>query len=186
MAVDEHIARFQGRSHETTTIPSKPEPIGYKIWVIAQDGYFLQWVQHTKGAGKGYVGVPTPPELGGSKNGIGGNKTAAIAAYLLGLLLFYTDPGRYIVYLDNLFTSLPLLKYLRSRGQGATRTAYTNSGILKEYVDLKAMDKKRDQIPWGTLYHAPIEDNLVNQIAQKDNALVLYQSIVDIATKTVL
>ena len=41
-------------------------------------------------------------------------------------------------------------------------------------------------MPWGTLYHVPIEDNLVNQIAWKDNALVLNQSIVDIATKTVL
>ena len=48
------------------------------------------------------------------------------------------------------------------------------------------MDKKRDRMPWGTLYHVPIEDNLVNQIAWKDNALVLYQSIVDIATETVL
>ena len=48
------------------------------------------------------------------------------------------------------------------------------------------MGKKRDQMPWGTLYHAPIEDNSVNQMAWKDNALVLYQSIVDIATETVL
>ena len=42
VAVDEHMARFQGRSHETTAIQSKPEPTGYKIWVIAQDRYFLQ------------------------------------------------------------------------------------------------------------------------------------------------
>ena len=105
--------------------------------------------------------MPIPIELGGSKKGIGGNKTAAIVAHLLGLL----PTGRYIVYLDNLFTSLPLLKYLRSRGWGATGTARTNSGILKEYVDLKAADKRSDQIPWGTLYHAPIDDNLVNQIA---------------------
>ena len=69
-----------------------------------------------KGAGKGPVGVPTPPELGGLKKGIGGNKTAAIIAYLLSMLPFYIDPGRYVVYLDNLFTSLPLLKYLRNRG----------------------------------------------------------------------
>ena len=109
--------------------------------------------------------MPTPIKLGGLKRGAGGNKTAAIVAYLLGLLPVHTDPGRYIVYLDNLFTSLPLLKYLRNKGWGATRTARTNSGILKEYVDLKAADKKSDQIPWGTLYHAPIEDNLVNQIA---------------------
>ena len=123
IAVDEHIARFQGCSYKTTTIPSKPEPTGYKIWVIAQDGYFLQWVWHAKGAGKGPVGVPMPIELGGSKRGAGGNKTAAVVAYLLGLPPFRTDPGRYVVYLDNLFTSLPLLKYLRNKGWGATGTA---------------------------------------------------------------
>ena len=97
-----------------------------------------------------------------------------MVAYLLGLLPVRTDPGRYIVYLDSLFTSLPLLKYLRNKGWGATGTARTNSGILKEYVDLKTMDKRKDQIPWGSLYHAPINDNQVNQMPWKDNALVLY------------
>ena len=90
------------------------------------------------------------------------------------MLPFYIDSRRYVVYLDNLFTSLPLLKYLRSRGLGATGTAYTNSSILKEYVDLKAADKRSDQIPWGILYHALIDDNQINQMAWKDNALVLY------------
>ena len=68
----------------------------------------------------------TPIELGGSKKGrTGGNKTVAVVAYLLGLLPFRTDTGQYVVYLDNLFTSHPLLKYLRNRGWGATGTART-------------------------------------------------------------
>ena len=95
------MARFQGRLYETTTIPNKPEPIGYKIWVIAQDGYFLQWLWHAKGKGNGLIGVLTPPELG-SKNGKGGNKTAVVVSYLLGLLPY---TRRYVVYLDNLFVS---------------------------------------------------------------------------------
>ena len=95
-------------------------------------------------------------------------------SHLLGLLPFRTDARRYIVYLDNLFVSLPLLKYLRSQGWGATGTARKGSGILQEYVDIKTNDSKKDQIPWGTLYCTPIEDNLVNQMAWKDNALVLY------------
>jgi hypothetical protein len=103
----------------------------------------LQWLWHAKGKGNGPIRVLTPPELG-SKNGKGGNKTAAVVSHLLGLLPY---TRRYVVYLDNLFVSQPLLRYLRSKGWGATGTARTNSGILKEYVDIKAADKKRDQIP---------------------------------------
>jgi len=32
------MSRFNGRSHDITTIPSKPIPTGYKIWAIAQVG----------------------------------------------------------------------------------------------------------------------------------------------------
>ena len=106
------MSRFQGRSYETTTIPGKPIPTGYKIWTIAEKGYFLQWVWHAKGDKNGPVGVLTPRELGGTKAGKGGNKTQATVAHLLGLL----PPARYHVFLDNLFTSKKLLTYLRSRG----------------------------------------------------------------------
>ena len=101
MAVDESICRFQGRSYKTTCIPKKPIPIGYKVWVIAQIGYFFQWIQHENGRAKGPVRVKTPQELGGSKNGKGGNKTAALVPHLLSKL----PPCKYIVYLDNLFVS---------------------------------------------------------------------------------
>jgi hypothetical protein len=39
VAVDECKVRFTGRSYDITTIPSKPIPIGYKVWAIAQVGY---------------------------------------------------------------------------------------------------------------------------------------------------
>ncbi|KAJ0130389.1 Uncharacterized protein HZ326_26508 [Fusarium oxysporum f. sp. albedinis] len=35
---------FLGRSLETTTIPSKPIPTGFKVWTMAQRGYFLRWI----------------------------------------------------------------------------------------------------------------------------------------------
>ena len=38
-------------------MPSKPIPIGYKIWVMADNGYFLQWNFHAKG--EGLVGLNT-------------------------------------------------------------------------------------------------------------------------------
>ena len=41
IAIDESMSRFQGRSFDTLVIPSKPIPEGYKIWVHADQGYFL-------------------------------------------------------------------------------------------------------------------------------------------------
>ncbi|RFN46050.1 hypothetical protein FIE12Z_9701 [Fusarium flagelliforme] len=41
LAIDECIIRYTGRSDVTTTIKSKPEPVGFKIWVIAQLGFLF-------------------------------------------------------------------------------------------------------------------------------------------------
>ncbi|KEY74866.1 hypothetical protein S7711_09810 [Stachybotrys chartarum IBT 7711] len=46
LAVDECMIGFEGRAYEKTTIPSKPTPTGFKVWVVAQQGYFLQWIWH--------------------------------------------------------------------------------------------------------------------------------------------
>lgn len=35
IAVDKSIQRFIGRSKETVNIPSKPQPEGFKIWILA-------------------------------------------------------------------------------------------------------------------------------------------------------
>ena len=105
------MSRFEGRAREATTIPGKPIPTGFKIWVIAELGYFLKWVQYYKGKNGGPVGVIVPPELGFSKKPKRqGNKTAAVVPHLLGLL---PKPviGRYHVYLDNLFVSDILIRY---------------------------------------------------------------------------
>ena len=49
LTVDETIQRFMGRAQETVNIPSKPEPKGFKIWVLANSGYVLDWIYHAKG-----------------------------------------------------------------------------------------------------------------------------------------
>lgn len=53
LAVIETIQRFMGRSKETVNIPSKPEPEGFKIWVLANAGYVLDWLWHAKGKNAG-------------------------------------------------------------------------------------------------------------------------------------
>ena len=44
---------------------------------------------------------------------------------------------------------------------------------------MKKEDSQKDKIPWGTLFIEPSEDGLINFIAWKDNALVLFMSTVD-------
>ena len=41
LTVDETIQRFMGRAHEIVNILSKPTPKGFKIWVLANQGYVL-------------------------------------------------------------------------------------------------------------------------------------------------
>jgi len=44
LAVDESIQRFMGRASEIVNIPSKPTPEGFKIWILANAGYVLDWL----------------------------------------------------------------------------------------------------------------------------------------------
>ena len=42
IAVDECVIGFTGRSTLKTTIPNKPTPTGFKVWVVTQNGIFLR------------------------------------------------------------------------------------------------------------------------------------------------
>ena len=55
LAVDETIQRFMGRASEPVNLPSKPVPEGFKIWVLANQGYILDWMCHAKGEDGGPV-----------------------------------------------------------------------------------------------------------------------------------
>jgi hypothetical protein len=176
LAVDEAMSRFQGRSYDTLVLPGKPIEEGYKIWVLSQKGYFLAWCFHRKGSintksTRGKLGpyqVTQPKELGD-------NNSSAVAAHLMAQL----PTSGNVVYLDNLFTNTRLLKYGRTKGWGATGTCTAKSGTLKLFGQKKKKDATKDEIPWGTLWTEPTEDNLVNLMAWKDNALVLFMSTVD-------
>jgi hypothetical protein len=161
------MLRFTGRSYDIITIPSKPISTGYKVWAVAQKGYILSWLWHSKGTGP--IGIKVPQALGQ-------NKTAATVPYLLQLLPKRPSDSPYIVWLDNLFSSTKLLGYLRQLGFGATGTARTNSGICADFVAKKQADRKKDDIPWGTLFSEPTISNDIIQCAWKDNALVLFLS----------
>ncbi|ENH67766.1 hypothetical protein FOC1_g10001237, partial [Fusarium oxysporum f. sp. cubense race 1] len=60
LTVDKYIIPFTGRSKETTLIKGKPTPVGFKVWAIAQQGYFLQWLWHVKASPYKAVTVELP------------------------------------------------------------------------------------------------------------------------------
>jgi hypothetical protein len=68
------MVRYLGRSLETITVPNKPIPKGYKVWVIADRGFFLRWIWHKPGEQNGPVGMTVPIELGGNKPGLRAKK----------------------------------------------------------------------------------------------------------------
>ncbi|KJZ70308.1 hypothetical protein HIM_10315 [Hirsutella minnesotensis 3608] len=175
IAVDECMIRYTGRSREITKVPNKPIPVGYKVWVVAQRGYYLSWIWHLPKKAMGPVAGPIRRKKAGNKDSIYLNPTQSVVPALTSLL----PEQPYHVFLDNLFSSPSLFLALRQRGIGATGTARTNCGIDKTLTQHKAADAK-GQLgwQWGTLKSVPTPDNLVNQLAWKDNALVLMLSTV--------
>ena len=158
LAVDECMVGFTGRSQQTTTVPNKPTPTGFKIWVIAQRGYCLGWLWHTPGCRYGPVGLINAGrkrKRGSGERGL--NNTQAAVAHLLTTL----PRGNYHVFLDNLFTSADLLRHLRIRGHGATGTCRLNCGINEVLVAAKKADGGKDQHSWGWIEAIATSDHKV-------------------------
>ena len=124
LAIDETIAAFEGRAKETVQIPSKPTPEGFKLWILGDHGYQYRWLFHAKGTqkGQGPQGLsPTWKQW---------PKTTQVVLQLLEDA--QVVPGRCCVWLDNLFSSEPLFRYLRQREIGAAGTVRTVNTAREE------------------------------------------------------
>ncbi|KAJ3455280.1 hypothetical protein MRS44_013880 [Fusarium solani] len=160
VAVDEAIIGYTGRSKLTITIPSKPDPTGFKVWVIAEGGFFLRWLFHTPnttfGPAAGEITRRRPQELANRSL----NPTQSVVVALVNLL----PTATYHVFMDNLFSSPKLYRILRQRGIAATGTARINSGINAELVEHKKQDNKgKLQWPWDYYEAIPTADNQVRK-----------------------
>lgn len=167
-SIDEAMVPFSGKSKVIVRMPYKPIPIGFKVWVMAQQGYFLQWNWHERGNGS--VGVPSHVFAGKPLA-----NTQAVVAYLLSKLP-PPPSSAHGYHADNLFVTIPLIKLFRERGTATTGTTRVRGGIGNKFVSLKKEDDRKDFIPWGTTHSRPTKDQKVMHFAWKDNALVLLLS----------
>ena len=55
LTVNKMIERFTGRASEIVNIPTKPTPEGFKIQILGNQGYVLDWMFYAKGDNKGLV-----------------------------------------------------------------------------------------------------------------------------------
>ncbi|KFA82000.1 hypothetical protein S40288_10399 [Stachybotrys chartarum IBT 40288] len=134
--------------------------IGFKIWVIAQQGYFLGWVCHRPHSKFGPAGKPprAPRAPRGSRKKPALNPTQSMVPFLLHKL----PRASYHVFLDNLFSSPKLFAALWDEGYGATSIARINCGIFKQLVEAKIRDNKGYCWRWNELRAYAIVDNKVN------------------------
>ncbi|CAG9950100.1 unnamed protein product [Clonostachys rosea f. rosea IK726] len=149
---------------------------GFKIWAVAEAGYFLQWLPHLPRKVFDSIGDNkrrTRKRKRDDEHSL--NPTQAVVVDLIKRL----PPAIYHVFLDNLFSSPDLFTVLRALNIGATGTCRINSGIFNRLVQLKKADTN-GKLPWhwGQIETVPTPNNKVNQIAWKDNALVLLLSTV--------
>ncbi|KAJ3498250.1 hypothetical protein NLG97_g1279 [Lecanicillium saksenae] len=152
---------------------------GFKIWVLAEAGYFLHWLWHIPNASFDYLESQEPQASRGRKRTASGsiklNPTQAVVVSLVQPL----PKATYHVFLDNLFSSPSLFLALRHQNIGATGTCRTNSGIFKGFIEAKKDDTRGVNL-WhhNEVRTVPTPNHQVNQIAWKDNALVLMLSTV--------
>jgi len=137
VAIDECIEGFTGRTSDTVNIPTKPTPIGFKIWTLADSGYVIDLLWHVKGDGKdqGPQGLRTTWEEQGF------SRTQAV---VLELMTRMPNEGKgHAVWLDNLFTSSKLLTTLRNYGIGAAGTVRTGRTKREENEERRQREELR-------------------------------------------
>jgi hypothetical protein len=111
------MVKFKGRSGHTVRIPSKPISVGFKALALCDAGYTFSWLYTSRLTSIANVVKETELSMTGS------------AMLRLCESLDSID-YRYTVYMDNAFTTVPLLRMLRDRSIGGCGTTRVNSAEL--------------------------------------------------------
>jgi hypothetical protein len=144
VSVDEMMIRFSGRSAHTHRMNLKPTPEEYKVIALAAQGYCytFEFVSRIEGAH-----VPRIDGLSAT-----GSLVAALCEQLP------ANARQFNVFMDDVFSSIPLFSYLRSKGIGACGTVRSNSARYPKGMQLRGTKFKLD---WNTIKTKEVGDVLV-------------------------
>lgn len=157
LSIDEQMIPFAGRCQFSTYVPSKPNPLGLKNFVLAaSDGLILDYKIYT---GKGTVSEESMKELG-------------LGASIVKILC-ETVPqnGKHVIYTDRYFSSVKCAGTLLQRNTYFTGTVMGNrtEGANSKVGDDKSL--KRGE--WSQVVR---QDDNIALIKWKDNKSVLLLS----------
>jgi hypothetical protein len=150
LSIDEMMVRCFGRTAHTVKAPGKPIKEGYKIYALCEAGYtyYFMWSSKTKSFG----------EL---KKQVGFSPTESMVLQMAETL----PKGQpHIIYMDNLFTRVPLLRRLRQLSIGGCGTTRKHPEFPPLLLQLKEHCAKH--MEWNTT--AAIIARKQVQIKQED------------------
>ena len=201
LTVDETIQRFMNRASETVNIFSKSVFENFKIWILINAEYVMNWMYHAKDETKNSVDLNEmyTKEWRFSKT----------QTMIFDLLQQHdiSDDFRHIVWLNNLFTSARLLSKLieiEFEDVDTVRTTKTRREMLEIIVSekiQKSQSKKEKnkefqnclaelkteydaQLNWNTFYEDLFDDDQMLEFAWKNQQVMLFMSIVSTDKKT--
>jgi len=125
VAVDEIMVNFTGRSTHTIRLPGKPIPVGYKVLVICDSGYTLNWLFTSRVDSIACLEKHTNLSPTGSA--------------VLQLCRSHNPEKRHVAYMDNAFSTVPLFRELRKMSVGAVGTTRINSAELPDLLKDKTI-----------------------------------------------
>ncbi len=144
LAVDECMIPYFGHTRHTIKAPHKPIKQGYKLWALGDHGYIFNWLWYSKNQGTESLGLRSRSRSRSSNSFMA--DTQALVISLAKSLPLAQD---YILYLDNLFTNVPLANALRELGIGVMGTTRaTASGLPLSLIQLK---HAKESLKWGYL-----------------------------------
>ena len=194
LIVDKCIQRFMSRSDVIVHISSKPEPEDYKIWILANGDYVLNWLYHVKDDKKDSVNLNSVYTKKWEFS-----KTQAVCFDLLQQKNI-SDDYRCVLWVNNLFTSVDWIIQCKTIDFGIADTVRTFKTVRKKVeakTDIEAQKKRSEsnrdlnsslsdlklkheaQIEWNIMYEKIINDANGLQFAWKNQQIVLFMTSVD-------